>query len=135
MGPWLCPLSEQSYRGRVDAAIPDLAAAASLLRLPPVPPLHDVRVGLVLGEGLTPHDVNLHIGASDLAAFLPGATLTQLDLTVPAVGQPGRVVGGGHFAGWSVAAHQRRGADPPESGPARAEPDHARPVTRPATWR
>jgi uncharacterized protein involved in outer membrane biogenesis len=93
------PLSDRSYQGRVDATIPDLAAAASLLRLPPAPPLHDVRLRLVLGDDLTPHDVSLHVGASDLAAFMPGATLTQLDMSVPAAGQPGRLSAEGALPG------------------------------------
>ena len=102
------PLSEQSYQGKVAATVPDLAAFGALLGVSGLPGLHDVQFGLVLGADgvMAPHDVTLHAGAANLGALLPGATLDQLDLALPAVGQGGRLAAAGGLPGgpWRIAA-------------------------------
>jgi uncharacterized protein involved in outer membrane biogenesis len=106
-GAVVLPLSEHSYSGKLDATVPDLAVLGSILKLSSVPPLHDVRVGMRLnGTDPMPQDITLHVGASDLGAYLPGATVAQLDLAVPALGQAGRVTGDGAMSGgpWHLAS-------------------------------
>ena len=95
------PLSERSFHGRVALAAPDLAALGALAGRPGLPPLHDVRLSFALadGAGLVPQDVALHVGASDLGAWQPGATLAGLDLTLPALGEPGRLAATGSLPG------------------------------------
>jgi uncharacterized protein involved in outer membrane biogenesis len=101
------PLSERSFSGRITASTPDLQAVAGLLQLRHVPPLHDVQLSMMVdGADMMPHDVTLHAGATDLGEFLPGATLAQLDLAMPALGQPGRLGAAGTVEGgaWQVTA-------------------------------
>jgi uncharacterized protein involved in outer membrane biogenesis len=100
------PLSVQSYHGRVDAFVPDLAQLGMLLQRPGLPPLHDVRFGLRSGEGGDPlQDVTLEVGSSDLSALAPGVALGRLNLAGPKQGQPGRVTAEGSIAGapWRLA--------------------------------
>ena len=101
------PLSAQSFNGKVDAAIPDLALLGSVLKLSDVPPLHDVRLHMVLaGADALPQAFSLQAGAADLGVYLPGARLTAFELSVPALGQPGRVTGQGELPGgpWHLAS-------------------------------
>ena len=102
------PLSERSYQGKVAATLPDLGALGALLDLPGLPGLHDVQLGLVLGADgiMAPHDVTLHAGAADLGGLLPGATLAQVDLALPALGGAGRLTAAGGLSGgpWRLAA-------------------------------
>jgi uncharacterized protein involved in outer membrane biogenesis len=104
-GAILLPLNAASYRGKVDAVIPDLAALGAVLKIADVPKLHDVRLGLVMAGGL-PQDLTLQAGESDLAAYVPGARLMHLDLTMPALGQGGRVTGDGALPGgpWRLSS-------------------------------
>jgi uncharacterized protein involved in outer membrane biogenesis len=102
------PLSAQSYHGRVDASVPDLAQLGMLLQRPGLPPLHDVRLGLRSGEGADPlpQDVTLDVGTSDLSPLLPGVVLGRLSLAWPKPDQPGHVTAEGSIAGapWRLAS-------------------------------
>jgi uncharacterized protein involved in outer membrane biogenesis len=102
------PLSVQSYHGRVDATVPDLAQLGMLLQRPGLPPLHDVRLGLRLdeGAGALPQDVALTVGTSDLSTLLPGVVLGRLSLAWPKPDQPGHVEAEGSIAGapWRLAS-------------------------------
>jgi AsmA protein len=104
-GAVLLPLNTASYRGKLDAAIPDLAALGAILKIADLPKLRDMRVGMQIADGV-PQDVTLHLGSSDLAAYLPGTSVAHLDLTMPALGQSGRVTGDGAMPGgpWRLSS-------------------------------
>jgi uncharacterized protein involved in outer membrane biogenesis len=104
-GAILLPLNAASYRGKLDAAIPDLAALGGILKIADLPKLRDMRLAMQLADGV-PQDVTLHLGASDLSAYLPGASVAHLDLTMPALGQAGRVTGDGALPGgpWRLSS-------------------------------
>lgn len=99
------PLSMRSYRGKVDAKIPDLTALAALFKVD-APRLANVDVAMVAGADGLPQDIRLHIGASDLGTILPGAAITRLDVTLPGIGQAGRIEGEGALPGgpWALAS-------------------------------
>ena len=104
-GAVLLPITASSYRGRVTATVPDLAALGALLKLPDLPPLHDARLDLAMADGL-PRNMALHLGKSDLGAYAQGAMLNQLDLTLPGLGEAGRVTAEGSVPGgpWQLKA-------------------------------
>ena len=104
-GAILLPLNAASYRGKLDASVPDLAAIGAILKQPELPGLHDVHVGMRVADGM-PQDLTLQLGAADLSAYLPGASLAHLDLTMPAPGQAGRMTAAGAMPGgpWQVSS-------------------------------
>jgi uncharacterized protein involved in outer membrane biogenesis len=104
-GAILLPLNAASYRGKLDATVADLAAIGAILKQPDLPKLRDMHVAMRVADGM-PQDMTLQLGASDLGAYLPGASLAHLDLTMPALGQAGRVTAAGAMPGglWQVSS-------------------------------
>ncbi|WP_158747532.1 AsmA family protein [Acidisphaera sp. L21] len=96
----------RTLSGRVEGAVPDLAQLGGLLQRQDWPALHDIQFAATLpAAGGLPQDVSLHLGASDLGRYMPGATLGHLSLTWPA-GQPARLDADGSMAGapWKIGS-------------------------------
>ncbi len=94
------PLRARGYDLAVSGTVPDLLALAPLLPSLPLP-LHDVSFAAKLADkdGNWP-DVSaltLHVGASDLGGFVPGLTLSRLDVDAPATGQTFKAGADGQF--------------------------------------
>ena len=99
------PWAVHGFGGRVEAAVPDLAALGPVLQQSELPPLHDVRVDATVA-GPVVQAATVHVGASDLDRYLAGAALNQLDVTYTGAAQPARFVAEGTLAAspWRLEA-------------------------------
>jgi uncharacterized protein involved in outer membrane biogenesis len=86
------PLAGKGYNLAVNASVPDLAALRPLAPKAGLPALHSITLAGRVADSGGPipaiSGVVLRTGAGDLAPLMPGMTVTQASLSVPALDQP-----------------------------------------------
>jgi AsmA protein len=86
------PVAGKGYNLAVNASVPDLAALRPLAPKAGLPALHNVTLAAHVADSGGPipaiSSVVLHTGAGDLGPLMPGLTVTQASLSVPALDQP-----------------------------------------------
>ena len=101
-------------------SIPDVASLAPLLPGVSLPALHDVTFNTKVADSGGPvpklSDLTLHVGASDLSAYVAGLKITRLDVSAAQSAQPMRATGSGSYAGAPISLTATLGA--PASLPA-----------------
>ena len=94
----------RGWSGKVDGAAPDLSALAPFLPGMTLPPAHDVRLSAqASGKGgdAVPdlRALSLHVGPSDLGAYVPGLTIEAADVSAERMDQPVKADLRGTYAG------------------------------------
>jgi AsmA protein len=89
------PIQGKGYDLAVSGTVPDASALTPLLQGFTAPPLHDVTFAAKVADtgGKLPEfsTLALHVGASDLAALVPGLMLGKLEIDAAKVDQPMKV--------------------------------------------
>ena len=91
-GTLIHPAQARGYRGSVHGTIPDLAAIAPLVAGRKLPPVHDLRFAADLADSGGPvpkiSALTLHLGPTDLAAYVAGLKLASAEIDAPNLDQP-----------------------------------------------
>jgi AsmA protein len=96
------PLEPTSFSGKVSGKLADLAQLQPFVPRVTLPSVQGLTFSANVVNGGSPltrvTDVTLHAGTSDLFAYVPGLTLTQLDIRSPRMDQPVTVQAEGNYA-------------------------------------
>jgi len=96
------PLQPASYSGKASGQLADLAQLQPFVPGTPLPSVRDLSFSANVADSgplLTRvSDFTLHAGASDLSAYAPGLTLTQVAIRAPQPDQPVIVQAAGNYA-------------------------------------
>ena len=96
------PLQPESFSGKVNGKLADLATLQPFVPGTTLPPVQGLSFSATVADSgplLTRiGDLTLHAGASDLSAYAPGLTLTQVDIRSPRLDQPVTVRADGTYA-------------------------------------
>jgi uncharacterized protein involved in outer membrane biogenesis len=96
------PLQPASFSGKVSGTLADLAQLQPFVPHATLPSVRGLTFSANVANSGSPltrvTDVTLHAGASNLFAYVPGLTLTQLDIRSPGMDQPVTVQAEGNFA-------------------------------------
>jgi uncharacterized protein involved in outer membrane biogenesis len=96
------PLQPASFSGKVRGKLADLVQFQPFVPGTPLPSVHGLSFSANVANSGPPltrvTDFTLHAGASDLSAYAPGLTLTQVDMRSPKMDQPVTVQVAGNYA-------------------------------------
>ena len=96
------PLQPASFSGKVSGTLADLAQLQPFVPRVTLPSLQGLSFSANVVNGGSPltrvTGVTLHAGASNLAAYVPGLTLTRVDIRSPRMDQPVTVRAEGNYA-------------------------------------
>src|SRR5271157_1275798 len=96
------PLQPASFSGKVSGKLADLAQLHPFVPGTTLPSVQGLSFNANVANSGPPltrvTDVMLHAGASDLFAYVPGLTLTQVDIRSPRMDQPVTVQAEGNYA-------------------------------------
>ena len=108
------PLKSASYSGKVRGQLADLAQLQPFVPGTPLPSVRELSFSASVADSgplLTRvSDLTLHAGASDLSAYAPGLTLTQVVIRAPQPDQPVIVQAAGNYAGAPLTISSTLGA-------------------------
>ncbi len=96
------PLQPASFSGKVSGKLADLAQFQPFVPGTTLPSVQGLSFSANVANSGPPltrvTDFTLHAGASDLSAYAPGVTLTQVDIRSPRMDQPVTVLAEGNYA-------------------------------------
>ena len=108
------PLQPASYSGKASGQLADLAQLQTFVPGTPLPSVRELSFSANVaasGPLLTRvSDFTLHAGASDLSAYAPGLTLTQVTIRAPQRDQPVTAQAAGSYAGAPLTISATLGA-------------------------
>jgi AsmA protein len=101
-GQLTTPPDLTSFSGKASGKLADLTLLQPFVPDTILPPVQGLSFSLAVADSGPPllriTDVTLHAGASDLSAYAPGLSLTQLDVQAPRMDQPVSVQAAGSYA-------------------------------------